>query len=74
MQKLLNLFEKEPWDALIVILLFGCIEPAAWKVFGQFPRELSPKEANSYDYLLQHEYINVTQKDVRAKLKDPQVQ
>ena len=55
---------------LLVKQRFGNIDPVAWKVVGQFRRELSPNEAHSYAYLLRHEDFNVTQNQVRAKGKD----
>ena len=43
---------------------------AAWKVVGQLCLELSPKEAHSEAYHLQHEEVNVRQNPVRAMVKD----
>ena len=48
---------------------FGNIATTIWKVVRQFRRELSPKEAHLYAYLLQHKDFNVTKKEVNAKVK-----
>ena len=37
---------------------------------GQFRRELSPKEAQSYAYSGKHDEFNVTKNDVQAKMND----
>ena len=70
MQKILPLLRQDVLDALIVKFRFGRIDPTICKVAGQFRRELSPNEAYSYEYLLQHRDFNVTKKEVQAKVKD----
>ena len=69
MQKIRNVIAQDVLHALVVKLRFGYIDPPAWKLVGEFRRELSPKEAHSYAYLLQHADFNASQKDVRAKVK-----
>ena len=70
MQKIGNVLEQEFLDALVEKLRFGKVDPAAWKVVGQFRSKLPLNEAHSYAYLLQHDDFNVTKKEVRANVKD----
>ena len=70
LQKMGIVLGQEFLDKVIVKLRFGNIDPTAWKVIGQFRRELSANEAQSYATLLQHEDLNVTKKEVQAKVKD----
>ena len=49
---------------------FGNVDLAAWKVVGQFPRALSPNEAHSNSFLLQHEDFNETKKEARPNVNN----
>ena len=69
MQKILNFLKQEVVDALVVKLRFGNVDPGAWKVVRQFLGELSPNEAHSSMYLIQHEGFKLRQNEVRGKGK-----
>ena len=60
-----RIFAQLHWDVSI-----ANIDPTAWKVVVQFRPELSPNEAHSYAYLLQHTEFNVTKNEMQAKVKD----
>ena len=70
MLKIRDVLGQELLNTLVGNLRFRSIDPAEWKVVGEFRRELSPNEAHSYAYLLQHEDLNAQQKEVRAKVND----
>ena len=70
LQKIRQVLGQEILDNLIVKLRFCNIDPTALNVVGQDRRELSPNEAHSYAYLLHHEEVSVTKKEMQAKVND----
>ena len=68
-QKIREVVSQEELNKLSVRYRFGEIQPVVWRVIGLFRRELTPNEAHSYAYLLQHEF-EATEVEVRAKVKD----
>ena len=70
LQKIRAIVSLEEMNKFTVRDRFGEVNPAVWIVDGQFRRELTPNEAHSYAYLLQHKEIEATEVEVRAKVKD----
>ena len=68
--KIRAIVPQEELNKLSVRYRFGEVIPAVWRVVGQFRRELTPNDAHSYAYLLQHKEFEATEVEVRAKVKD----
>ena len=64
-QKIRDVVGQELMDTLVVHPRFGNGDSVSCKIFGQFPREQSRNEPDSYNKLLQHDDYNVTQKEGR---------
>ena len=69
-QQIRAVLRQDFLNGLSVKYRFGKVDSLVWKVTGTFRRELSPKEAHSYAYLLQHKNFNVTKKELQAKVKE----
>ena len=55
---------QEELNKLSVRYRFGEVNPAVWRVVGEFRRELTPNEAHSFAYLLQHKEFEATKVEV----------
>ena len=70
LQKIRAIVPEEELNKMSVRYRFGEVNQAVWRVVGQFRRELTPNEAHSYAYLLQHKEFEAREVEVRAKVKD----
>ena len=70
-QKIHEVLCQKVLNKLSVRYRFAGIDFLAWKITEKrFRRDLTPNEAHSYAYLLQHKEFEVSKNKVQAKVKD----
>ena len=70
--KIHEVLRQEVLNNLNVRYPFGGINPLDWKTMDKrFRCELTRNEADSYGYLMENKEIEVPQKELQAKVKEP---